>query len=86
MRNLNLRFFSVRGKNLALGGKAYQYDLIPRAKASETIDGNTTQTSAYGSCPTSRSAAGMWWRIEFDKLIEVYVIEITPGKLEGYQE
>lgn len=67
-----LRFFPVRGKNLATGGKTYQTN----------TDGILTPTFVNGPCPTSQVNEGASWRVDFDKLIEVYAIEITPGKLE----
>ena len=71
MCNLCLRLFPVRGKNLTLEGNTYQ----------STTGGSTTQTFANGSCQTSQDTEGAMWRIDFDKLIEVYAIEITPGML-----
>ena len=74
---LCLRFFPVRGKNLAMGGNVYQ-----SSNDSETVISSTTPTVANGSCQTSQDTDGGKWRVDFDKLIEVYAIEITPGKWE----
>ena len=71
MCNVCLRLFPVRGKKLTLGGNTYQ----------STTGGSTTQTFANGSCQTSQDTEGAMWRIDFDNLIEVYAIEITPGML-----
>ena len=27
-----------------------------------------------------------WWRVDFERLIELYAVEITPGKLELMQD
>ena len=70
--NICLRFFPVRGTNLTSGGKPYQ----------STPGGNITETFANGSCQTSPDNEGSMYRVDFDKLIEVNAIEITPGKLE----
>ena len=65
-----------------MGGKVYKSNLIPQSNDSDTGISNTTQTVAHGSCQTSQDTEGGMWRVDFDKLIEVYAIEITPGKLE----
>ena len=72
MCNICLRFFPVRGTNLGPAGKPSQ----------STPGGNITQTFANGSCQTSQDNEVAMWRVDYDKLIEVYAIEIIPGKLE----
>ena len=73
MCSICLHFFPVRGQNLSMGGNTYQ----------STTGGNTIQTFANGSCQTSQDTEGAMWRVDFDMLVEVDGIEITPGKLKG---
>ena len=76
--------FSVRGKNLAPEGKAYTSRTRRKINATKAIDGRTT--SKDHSCLESHyMKRRSWWRVDFQRLIVVYAVEITPGKLQLMQ-
>jgi len=77
--------FSVRGKNLAQEGKAYIIRSRRKCNATKAIDGRTS--SKDNSCLESHyMKRRSWWRVDFERLIELYAVEITPGKLELMQD
>jgi len=77
--------FSVQARNLAVEGKAYHSLAFGKKNASKAIDGQTQIIFSDDSCITSRRQEKIWWRVDFAKLIEVYAVQITPGKLHMLQ-
>ena len=83
MFNLSSLRFSVLLKNLALEGRAATSSANRKHNAYKAIDGNTKRIFDDDSCIyTSRKPKKLWLRVDFVKPIEVYGIEITPGKIE----
>jgi len=81
MLNFSTFPFSVRGRNLALEGKAYQSSAFKRGTASKAID------MSDDSCISSRKRRkNIWWRVDFVNLVELHALDIKPGKLEMLQE
>ena len=75
-------FFSVSGKNLAPEGTAYLSRSRQRNNPTKVIDGNTSKRYSFHTClKATWTKRKTWWRVDFDKLIVVYAVEITPGKL-----
>ena len=73
--------FSVIGKNLAPEGKAYQSYALRGNNASKANDGQTTNRFSRNKCAQSLQKKRAWWRVDWKKLVEVYAVEIMPGKL-----
>ena len=71
--------FSVSGKNLAPEGKAYIIHSPWNINATKAIDGRTTSNSCLESRYMKKRS---WWRVDFQRLIVVYAVMITTGKLE----
>ena len=75
---------SDHGKNLAPEGKAYLFNGRRKNNAFKTIDGKTTDVFQRDACMQSYYTTMAWWKVVWDKLIEVYAVEIMPGKLDIY--
>jgi len=69
-------------RNLAQEGTAYLRDAFMLHKAPDTINGNVLRKFKDTNCPMSYSALGVWWRVDFVKLVKVFAIKIMPGKFE----
>ncbi|KAG9259549.1 hypothetical protein AMEX_G27861 [Astyanax mexicanus] len=71
---------SVKGKNLALNGKATQSTLVKNnwaafGHAYNAIDGNTDSNYDHGSCTATEWQENPWWRL--DLLDEYTITSIT---------
>ena len=69
-------------RNLAQEGTAYLRDALMLHRAPDTINGNVVRQFKDTPCPMSYSALGVWWRVDFVKLVEVFAIKIMPGEFK----
>jgi len=74
--------FAVVLKNLALEGTATTSSANRKHNAYKAIDGNAKRILYGDSCIFTSRRKRIWLRVDFLKPIEVYGVEITPGKME----
>ena len=82
LRSVLLCLFSVRGKNLAPQGTAHLSRSGSRINATTVIDDNPSRYYKDKSCINVYRSKRDWWRVDFGRLIMIYAVEITPGKIE----
>ena len=83
MFNLSNLLFAVVLKNLALEGRASTSSANKKHNAYKAIDGNTKRKFSDDSCIyTHQTRNKIWLKVDFDKPVEVYAVEITPGKMD----
>ena len=58
----------------------------PRDNATKVIDGNPSREYKDKSCLNVYRNKRDWWRVDFGRLIMIYAVEITPGKLELFED
>ena len=81
MSNVCVHFASVMWRNLAPGGKAFQSDQRPWINATKAIDNADTPKFTTHTCTRTQNRPKSWWRVDFNKLVEVYAVKVMPGKL-----